>query len=258
MPVRLDVAGGVGTITLDRPEALNALDVTMVDDLEAAWDEVANNDAVGVVVITGAGERSFCAGADLKTLLPIIFAGGFENGLGADGNVFAKSVPLFKPVVAAINGDAVAGGTELLQVADLRVAVEGARFGLAEVRWSLMAAGGSTVRLPRQIAYCRAMEILMLGRLITADEALDWGLINKVVPRDSFEEEVDRYVQALLRNGPLAMAATKESVLRSLGRPLEDAFVIESALARRLYASEDAQEGPRAFIEKRDPVYRGR
>jgi enoyl-CoA hydratase/carnithine racemase len=258
MPVRLEVSGGVGTIVLDRPNALNALDVHMVDQLEEAWEEVTRNEAVRVVVLTGAGDRAFCAGADLKTLLPIIFEGGFENGLGPRGNVFAKSVPLFKPVVAAINGDAVAGGTELLQAADLRVAVETARFGLAEVRWSLMAAGGSTVRLPRQIAYCRAMEILMLGRLITAEEALDWGLINKVVSGEDLAEAVDDYVQVLLRNGSLAMAATKESVVRSLGRPLEDAYVIESALARRLYASEDSQEGPRAFIEKRDPVYRGR
>lgn len=258
MPVRLEISGGVGTITLDRPDALNALDLTMVDQLETAWEEVARNDAVRVVVLTGAGDRAFCAGADLKTLLPIILEGGFENGLGPAGNVFAKSVPLFKPVVAAINGDAVAGGTELLQATDLRVAVDTARFGLAEVRWSLMAAGGSTVRLPRQISYCRAMEILMLGRLITAEEALEWGLINKVVQRETLADAVDEYVQTLLRNGPLAMAATKESVLKSLGRPLDESFVIESTLARRLYTSEDAREGPRAFVEKRDPVYRGR
>jgi enoyl-CoA hydratase len=258
MPVRLDVSGGVATITLDRPEARNALDVGMVDELEAAWVEVAQNRAARVVVITGTGPQAFCAGADLKTLLPVILGGGFENGLGPAGNVFAKSVALYKPVVAAINGDAVAGGTELLQIADLRVAVDTARFGLAEVRWNLMAAGGSTVRLPRQIPYCRAMEILMLGRLITADQAMEWGLINRVVSADALDDAVEEYVHALLRNGPLAMAATKESVLRSLGRPFEEAFEIESALARRLYTSEDSQEGPRAFVEKRDPIYRGR
>jgi enoyl-CoA hydratase len=258
MPVRLEVAGGVGTITLDRPEARNALDLDMVDQLAAAWEEVARDSKVSVVVLTGTGEKAFCAGADLKTLLPVIFEGGFENGIGAAGNVFAKSVALYKPVVAAINGDAVAGGTELLQVADLRVAAEHARFGLAEVRWSLMAAGGSTVRLPRQIPYCRAMEMLMLGRLVSAQEALEWGLINKVVAADELQDAVDEYVHALLKNGPLGMAKTKESVLRSLGRPLEEAFAIESRLARELYTSEDSREGPRAFTEKREPVFKGR
>jgi enoyl-CoA hydratase len=223
-----------------------------------AWEEFAADDAVRVVVVTGAGDRAFCAGADLKTLLPLILSGGFQEGVGAEGNVFAKSVPLYKPVIAAVNGDAIAGGTEILQFTDLRVAVEEARFGLQEVRWALFPAGGSTVRLVRQIPYCHAMEILLTGRLLTAHDALEIGLINRVVPRADLESVVDEWTTKLLRNGPVAMQKVKQAVLATQGHPFPEAFRIEAEIAQSVFQTEDAREGPRAFTEKRDPVYHGR
>jgi enoyl-CoA hydratase len=258
MTLRLEKQGGVARLTIDRPEALNALTHEMCLAMADAWEELAADDAVRVIVLTGTGERAFCAGADLKTLLPLILGGGFQEGVGAAGNVFAKSVPLYKPVIAAVNGDAIAGGTEILQATDLRVSVEEARFGLQEVRWALFPAGGSTVRLVRQIAYCHAMEILLTGRLLTAAEAADIGLINRVVPRSELEAVVEEWTTKLLRNGPIAMQKVKQSVLATQGLPLSEAFQVEADLAQSVFQTEDAREGPRAFTEKRDPVYFGR
>jgi enoyl-CoA hydratase len=243
---------------MDRPEALNAMDLDMSLALAAAWEDLAEDDDVRVIVLTGSGDRAFCAGADLKTLLPLITSGGFQEGVGAEGNVFLKSVPLYKPVIAAVNGDAIAGGTEILQATDLRVAVEGARFGLQEVRWGLFPAGGSTVRLPQQIPYCHAMEILLTGRLLTAEEALRIGLINRVVPRDELDATVDDWIKTLLRNGPLAQQKVKQSVLSAFGRPIPEALAIEASIAQEVFRTEDAVEGPRAFVEKRFPVFNGR
>ena len=258
MPMLVDIDGGVGRLVISRPEALNAIDFDLSIELSEAWERMASDDAVRVVVLTGDGDRAFCAGADLKTLLPLILAGGYQEGVGAEGNVFAKAVPLYKPVVAAVNGDAIAGGTELLQATDLRIAVEGARFGLQEVRWALFPAGGSSVRLARQIPYCLAMEILLTGRLIEAEEAVRFGLINKVVPREQFDDEVEKIVDELLRNGPIATEAVKESVLTTQGMTLPEAFRKESELSKRVFETEDAHEGPRSFIEKREPVYKGK
>jgi enoyl-CoA hydratase len=258
MPLLVDVEGGVGRLTISRTEALNAIDYDLSIELSDAWERMASDDDVRVVVLTGDGDRAFCAGADLKTLLPKILEGGYQEGVGAEGNVFAKAVPLYKPVVAAVNGDAIAGGTELLQITDLRIAVEGARFGLQEVRWALFPAGGSSVRLARQIPYCLAMEILLTGRLIEAEEAKEFGLINKVVPREEFDDEVQKVVDKLLRNGPVATEAVKEAVLATQGLTLPEAFRKEAELSKRVFTTEDAHEGPRSFIEKREPVYKGR
>ena len=259
MGVIIEKDGGVARVTIDRPEVLNALDLDTSLALAAAWEDLASDDDVRVIVVTGSGERAFCAGADLKTLLPLITSGGFQEGVGATGNVFMKSVPLYKPVIAAVNGDAIAGGTEILQATDLRVAVESARFGLQEVRWGLFPAGGSTVRLPQQVPYCHAMEILLTGRLLTAAEALAIGLINRVVAtQQELAEVVEEWVGKLLRNGPFAQQRVKQAVLASYGQTLPEAFRIEAEIAQQVFATSDAVEGPRAFVEKRAPVFTGR
>jgi enoyl-CoA hydratase len=258
MGLIVEKEGGVARVTMDRPEALNAMDLDMSLGLAETWEELAVDDAVRVIVLTGTGDRAFCAGADLKTLLPLITSGGFQEGVGATGNVFLKSVPLYKPIVARVNGDAIAGGTELLQATDLRVAVEGARFGLQEVKWGLFPAGGSTVRLAQQIPYCHAMEILLTGRLLTAAEALAVGLVNRVVPPSELDDVVEKWVSILLRNGPFAQQRVKQSVLSSFGRPLPEALRIEAEIAQEVFRTEDAVEGPRSFVEKREPVFKGR
>jgi len=169
-----------------------------------------------------------------------------------------KNHALDKPVVARVNGDAIAGGAELLAATDIRIAADHARFGLQEPRWGLMPGGGSTVRLPRQIPYCHAMDILLTGRIFGADEALRIGLVNRVVPGDCLDDAVEAVVRQLLRNGPAAMRNIKRAVLASYGLPDREAFQIEADAVRKTLNTHDAREGPRAFVEKRDPVFRAK
>jgi enoyl-CoA hydratase len=161
-------------------------------------------------------------------------------------------------VIAAVNGFCLAGGTEILQGTDIRIAVPEAVFGLPEVKWALFPAAGSTVHLPRQISYCRAMELLLLGEPVSAQEALDMGLINRIVPREELMTTAMSIAEKLCANGPLALKAIKESVLRSYDIPREHAYFLETLLADRVFGSRDSREGPKAFVDKRKPVYKGR
>ena len=165
---------------------------------------------------------------------------------------------LYKPIVAAINGYALAGGSELLQATDIRIASTTASFGLTETQRGLVPGAGSMVRLPRQVPYCKAMEILMTGDAISAEEALRIGFVNEVVAPERVLPRAYEFAERLARNGPLAVAAVKEAVLRTSGLALEEAFAIENEISGRVTRSEDAREGPRAFMEKREPVFHGR
>jgi enoyl-CoA hydratase len=246
--------GHVAHITMERRESLNALTYDDILELIQCWRRLEQDDAAYVGILSGTPE-AFCSGADLKTLLPLITSGGLEEEIvGPDGAAFAKFT-LSKPVVAAVRGVCVAGGTELVQATDIRIASDDARFGLPEPRWGLFPAGGSTVRLPRQIPYCRAMEILLTGAQLTADEALRIGLVNRVVPSDLVEDEATAMAELICRNGPLAIRAIKRSVLETSGLPLPDAFAVESRLARQVFKTSDAVEGPLAFAEKRSPRF---
>jgi enoyl-CoA hydratase len=258
MPVTYERAGAIARITISRPEALNALDYEMVQQLVAAWNELESDDDAAVAVITGDGDEAFCSGADLKTLLPLITSGGLEDEIiGPRGGTFAKFL-VTKPVVAAVRGICVAGGTELLHATDIRIASEDARFGLPEPRWALFPAGGSTVRLPRQIPYCRAMEILLTGDLISAPEALKIGLVNRVLPSGDVLDAAYAVAERIAANGRVAVQAIKRSVLESSGVALEEAYAIEARHARRTLSTEDSIEGPLAFSEKRQPRFTGR
>jgi len=168
-----------------------------------------------------------------------------------------RTADSFKPIIAAVNGYAIAGGLELLYTTDIRVACPEAKFGLQEVKWAIFPAGGSTVHLPRQLPYAKAMEMLLTGSLISAQEALDYGLINSVVPREKLLEEAERYATLIAKNGPLAVSAIKESVIKLNGLPLAEALEREREFSGPIFDTKDAQEGPRAFMEKREPVYRG-
>lgn len=257
----------VAYLTLNRPEAHNALDPATVLELLAAWEDFRDDAAMRCAVLTGAGEASFCAGADLATLIPL-FTGArqpqdeIERKVQTDPTIAMRAIlrdlHLDKPVVAAVNGNAIAGGMELLYATDIRVAADTARFGLQEVRWSIFPMGGSTVRLPRQVPYARAMEILLTGEPIDAATALEIGLVNRVVPPGRVLEEADRFARRIAANGPLAVAAVKRAVRSGIGRPLKEGLAKEMELAIPVFMSEDAKEGPRAFKEKRPPVFRGK
>ena len=254
MTIAYERHGHVARITMERRESLNALTYEDILALTESWHRLEKDDAAYVGILSGTPE-AFCSGADLKTLLPLITSGGLQEEIvGPEGAAFAKFT-ISKPVIAAVRGLCVAGGTELLQATDIRIASEDARFGLPEPRWGLFPAGGSTVRLPRQIPYCRAMEILLTGAQLNAEEALRIGLVNRVVPSAQVEDEAARMSELICRNGPLAIRAIKRSVLETSGLPLTDAFAVESRLAREVFETPDAVEGPRAFAEKRLPRF---
>lgn len=254
MTVSYERRGHIARISMRRAESLNALTFDDIQQLIDCWRRLEDDDAAYVGILSGT-RRAFCSGADLKTLLPLITSGGLQDEIvGPDGMAFAKFV-LSKPVVAAVRGICVAGGTELLQATDIRIASADARFGLPEPGWGLFPAGGSTVRLPRQIPHCRAMEILLTGDPLDAEEALRIGLINRVVASEETEDVAEQIANRICRNGPVAVRAIKRSVLETSGLALPDAFAVESRLARSVFETADAVEGPLAFAEKRVPRF---
>jgi enoyl-CoA hydratase len=257
---------GIAYLTLNRPERRNAFSPKMMVQLAEAWHDFRDDDDARVAILTGTGPESFCAGGDLELLIPLITgarkpADEWDEKLAADLRLILTAIlrpfELYKPIIAAVNGHAVAGGCEILQATDLRVASKNATFGLAEVQRGLVPGGGSMVRLPRQVPYCKAMEILMLGDRITAEEAHRIGLINEVVEPEEVLPRAEEIARRLARNGPLALRKIKEVVLRTNGLPLAEAFEIENDCSAVVMSSKDAREGPRAFREKREPVFTG-
>ena len=250
--IRYERAGHVALVTIDRPDAMNALTKEMLGALDAVFADFDANDDLWVAVLTGAGERAFCTGMDLKEAIPLLTSG---DQLGYEDHTKRQFSDVFKPIIAAINGHCIAGGMEMLAGTDLRVAAEGATFGLGEVKWGLIPAGGSHIRVPRQIPWAVAMELLLTGEPINAQRALEVGLVNRVVPADQVLSTAMALAAKICENGPLAVRTSKEIAVRSLG--LEPGFVLEKALAARVFASDDAKEGPRAFAEKRKPEFKG-
>jgi enoyl-CoA hydratase len=255
-------------ITIDRPEAKNACDIYHFRDLAKAWRDFGEDADAWVAVITGVG-RNFMAGADLKTFIPQVTAlrekiasGGLEeiDGCRLSDAVDAvlRNTRLYKPIVAAINGPCVAGGMEMLGGIDIRVATEHATFGVMEPKRGLFAGGGTTVRLPRQLNYPAAMEFLLTAEQFPARRALELGLINEIVAEDQLQEKAMDWARRIAANAPLSVQATKESVVRGLKENMREAYKIESELSGRVFSSEDAKEGPRAFAEKRPPRWTGK
>ena len=258
---------GVATLTMNRPDARNALNPEMMVRLADAWQDVNDDPSVRVAVLTGAGDRAFCAGADLEQLIGMVQGRRqpeteFEKRLVADPQLNFKALlrnyQVTKPIIAAVKGYCVAGGTEILQVTDIRIASDDAEFGLAEVKRGLFPVGGSSVRLPRQIPFSMAMYILLTGERISAAEALRVGLVTKVVPKAEVLPEAFRIAAIIQENGPLAVQAIKKSVLAGLGLSIDEALAQELELGIPVQMTEDAKEGSRAFKEKRKPVFKGR
>jgi enoyl-CoA hydratase len=250
MAVLVDRRDAVSVVTINRPEARNSLDAETIAGIGEAFVAAEHDPEVRAVVLTGAGDRAFCAGMDLRAFA----AGGAIIDESRPGlEVFTERV-FGKPVIAAVNGTAVAGGFELALACDLIVAAEHAKFGLPEVKRALVAAGGGT-RLPRRLPLALALEIGLTGELFDAERAARLGLVNRVVPGDQVLAEALALAGLISRNGPLAVRVTKELMVgEAQGLANKD---IAAAVAP-VFASADAKEGARAFAEKRDPVWTGR
>src|SRR3954454_15896080 len=245
-------------VTMNRPEARNALYGEMMAIMEEAWDRVNSDREIRVCILTGAGGY-FCAGMDLKNATKHSPDDSFKSGF--DPSVIKgllKGFRLTKPLIAAVEGPAVAGGTEILQGTDIRIAGESARFGVAEAKWSLYPMGGSAVRLPRQIPYTIAMDLLLTGRLVKAPEAKEIGLIGTVVPDGEALAKAHEIADLICANGPLAVQAILKTVRDSEGKHEDDCWADDARIGAAVFKSEDAKEGPRAFAEKRTPNFTGR
>jgi enoyl-CoA hydratase len=258
---------GIAYLTLNRPEVHNALDAEVVVRLAEAWQDFADDDSLRVAIITGAGDRAFCSGADLRKLIPLMVGAKqpedeWEEKLMANRRLtniaLLRGFELYKPVIAAVNCFCLAGGTELIQATDIRIAAQHATFGLTEVKRAIIPAAGSMARLPKQVPFCKAMEILLVGDSMSAEEAYRIGLINYVVPQEKLMERAEEFAGKIAENGPLAVRKIKETVLKALGRPVEEGYALEDEAVRVVMRSEDAREGPSAFVEKRKPRYVGR
>jgi len=248
-------------ITIDRPEAKNSLDLYHFRDLAKAWRDFKEDDDLWLAIITGVNQ-CFMAGADLKTYIPQITNLAKEIGKGEvteidgcrlrDGtDAVLRNSKLYKPIIAAVDGPCVAGGMEMLGGIDIRIATPNARFGVMEPKQGLFAGGGTTVRLPQQVGFAAAMEFLLTAEPLPAERAMELGLLNEIVAPEDLMDTAFRWAGRILANGPLAIRATKESVIRGMEVTMKEAYKIESELSQMVFATEDAKEGPKAFAEKR-------
>jgi enoyl-CoA hydratase len=253
-------------IVIDRPQRRNALDLFHFAELATAWRRFSADADAWVAIVTGV-PGSFCSGADLRDFIPLAqrlaAAGrsehqGIPMSVGTDGVLL--TLETFKPIIAAVDGPCLAGGMDLLGGTDIRLATPNATFGLPETKRGLIADGGTTARLPRQIGWPAAMELLLTGRTVSAERALELGLLNEVVPADELDDRAAVWAREIAANAPLAVQATKEAVLRGLSAPngLAGAYEIEARIGHRLLNTEDVTEGLNAFVERRLPVWRGR
>lgn len=257
MKLIYEVKDRVASITINRPEVMNAMDAEVYAELSKAWIDVRDNPDVWVAIITGAGEKAFTAGADLKSFITRT-PGKADFWLTQKDMILNRGLEVWKPVIAAVNGFCLAGGMTLLFATDIRVAAEHAVFEISEVKRGILPGNGGTQRALRQLPYAIAMEMLLLGRRLTAQEALAYGLVNRVVPLKDLLPTAEQVARQLCENGPLALRAVKELAIRSQSVPLEHGLRLEQAFQEFLRTTEDAREGPRAFAEKRKPAYKAR
>jgi len=247
------VDDGVALVTLDRPDKLNALTLDMYDELGRAFDRARDDEQVGVVVVTGAGDRAFCVGADLHESIPALAEGRFD--ISHWDGAHQKHTTLYKPVIAAVNGLCLGGGLELMLSTDLRVCSERARFALPEAGVGVVPAGGTLTRLVRQVPYALAMELMLLGDQVGADEAFRMGLVNRVVPHGQVLTTARELADRLLSRSGAALDVIKSSVLQLSDMPQDAAFHAEALFGQRAFRSADAQEGLAAFAERRAPEF---
>lgn len=254
--VLLERVGAVAVITLNRPHKLNALTLSMYDDLGAAFAEVRDSPHLGVAVLTGAGDRAFSVGADLHESIPALAEGRFD--ISRWDGAHQKHTRLFKPVIAAVNGLCLGGGFEIMLSTDLRVASDRATFALPEPGVGVVPAGGTLVRLARQIPYAWAMELLLTGDPIDAEHALRRGLLNRVVVHDDLMSEALELAERLLERSGTSLSVIKSSVIHLGDMPMDAAFHAEALYGQKAFGSDDSREGLSAFAERRAPAFPSR
>lgn len=253
--VLVERKGKVMIVTLNRPKAGNSINPDVTYGLENALNMAEADPEVFAVILTGAGEKIFCGGMDLKHLAQFGNKGVLVEGHGFAG--FAERW-FSKPLICAVNGSAMGGGTEFALGCDLIVAAEHAKFGLPEVKRGILAAAGGPIRLMRSVPRAIALEMLMTGDPISAQRALEVGMINQVVPSDQLMEAALALAERVCANAPIAVRGAKELAYRSFNMDMDDAFALNLAIKERVYQSEDSKEGPRAFAEKREAVWQNR
>lgn len=254
--LKVEKEGYIGIITVNRPEVLNALNREVLQEINKAAEYMEKDDEVRVVIITGAGEKAFVAGADIKEMQPLNAVEGRSFGkLGQE--VFRRLETMEKPVIAAVNGFALGGGCELAMAADIRIASEKAKFGQPEVTLGITPGFGGTQRLPRLVGEGRAMELILTGRMINAEEALRIGLVNAVYPAEKLMEEAKKLAEMIARNAPLAVKFSKAAINKGLQTDIDTAMAIEADLFGLCFATEDQKEGMKAFINKEKVEFKG-
>lgn len=258
MSITTKIQDDVAIVTLNRPEAMNSIDPESNEQLLEAWDEVSRNEEIRVLVVTGAGERAFCTGADLKKTMPPADSAARQIFSGGAKHFNFGTLQTHKPVIAAINGYALGGGLELALLADIRICSENAQFGLPEVRVGSIPGAGGTQRLIRAVGQSDAMWMLLTGERIDANEALRIGLVSKVVPLSALQVTAINLARAVAANAPLAITAAKRLAMTGRELSLAGGLELERQAFGLLRDSEDRLEGRRAFGEKRAPVFRGR
>lgn len=256
MAIDLEVTDHVALITINRPERMNALDADAYRALSEAWIQVRDDAEIRAAVVTGAGEKSFCAGADIKTFLTKPTP-AHEFWLTQRDQLLNRGLEVWKPVIAAVNGYCLGGGTTLLLATDIRLASPNATFGLSEVKRGVIPANGGTQRILDQLPYPLAMEMLLTGDVWDADTAERWGLINRIVPQEKLVDEALAAATRVAANAPLAVQAAKELAIRSREVDRPTGFRLEQAMQEVLRRTDDAAEGAAAFAERRTPNFKG-
>lgn len=256
MAVDYEKEGRIAIFTINRPEAMNSLSMQVTQELRDAMMDFRDDPELWVGIVTGAGDRAFCAGADIKDTLPFM-----QEHRGSQwafpANIW-RGLELWKPLIAAVNGIALGGGLELVLSCDLRIASEKARFGTPEVTLGLIPGFGGTQRLPRMLPWCKAAELALMGKIIDAQEAYRIGLVNVVVPPEQVMPTAKEWAETICQAAPLAVRAAKEAMARGSSMTLEEGLRLENSFVAYLMGTEDFTEGTTAFVEKRKPTYKSK